>query len=92
MKLWPTRKARNRVRQQIRERDGDNCHWCGGPMLFGLPIHHHRLMPTIEHIVPRWKGGSDELSNLALAHRICNQEQNAQDQPFKIYTRNPANG
>jgi len=33
MKL-DTRKARNRARQKIRERDGDNCHWCGEPMMF----------------------------------------------------------
>ncbi|WP_420873464.1 HNH endonuclease [Novosphingobium resinovorum] len=36
-------------------------------------MRHHKLIPTIEHITPRSEGGSDDLDNLVLAHRICNQ-------------------
>jgi len=79
MTALSTYRERRKVRKILRERDGDNCIWCSEPMLFGLPIHHHRLMPTIEHILPKWRGGGDDINNLALAHRICNQERNASD-------------
>lgn len=31
------------------------------------------LAATLEHFWPRWLGGSDQLENLALAHRRCNE-------------------
>lgn len=76
MKL-DTRSARNRARQKLRERDGDNCHWCGEPMLFHYPSFSHPQMASIEHLREKWKGGSDKMGNLVLAHLICNQRRNA---------------
>lgn len=62
----------------MRKRDGDNCHWCGGLMIFGLPFAPD--MPIIGHKVARWRGGSYQLNNLFLAHRICDQIENAKEQ------------
>lgn len=78
MKL-DTRKARNRALQKIRERDGDNCHWCGEPMMFSIAIRNHPQLASIEHLREKWKGGSDRMCNLVLAHLICNQRRNAAD-------------
>lgn len=39
------------------------CELCGKPM--------HRF--TVDHIVPKSKGGSNELSNLRLTHERCNR-------------------
>lgn len=39
--------------------------WLGGDLLNGRMIH-------IDHIVPRSKGGSDDLDNLQLTHATCN--------------------
>ena len=48
------------------ERDGGVCVYCESP--------DH---PTIDHVVPRSRGGTDELSNLVLACRRCNSAKGA---------------
>lgn len=59
-----TNNGAKRLRRAILARDGDACWLCG------------KVMPTqdrtIEHLVARSNGGTNELSNLALAHRACN--------------------
>jgi 5-methylcytosine-specific restriction endonuclease McrA len=47
-------------------RDGPVCYLDGQPPDDDDPLE-------IEHRKPRAAGGSDDLSNLALAHRSCNQ-------------------
>jgi hypothetical protein len=54
-----------KVRAKLRARDGDDCWFCGEVM--GSDC-------TIEHLVPRSKGGSDKLDNYALAHAKCNRD------------------
>lgn len=49
----------------IRQRDGDCCVHCGGAL--GEDA-------TLEHVVPRSRGGENTLSNLALAHGKCNEQ------------------
>jgi len=41
------------------------CAICGNPFTETAP-------PTIDHKIPRTKGGGDEFTNLQLAHHICN--------------------
>jgi 5-methylcytosine-specific restriction endonuclease McrA len=53
------------------ERDGPTCGRCGGwidSALSGL----HPDGPTLGHIIPASRGGSDELDNLRPEHRRCN--------------------
>lgn len=52
-------------RQALLERDGDGCWFCGEAM--GEDC-------TIEHLVPKSKGGANSLQNYALAHQRCNAE------------------
>jgi len=47
-------------------RDGPSCYLCGQPDDLSDPLE-------VEHVKPRSAGGSDALSNLALAHRSCNR-------------------
>ena len=65
----------------LRNRDGDGCCWCG--MLLRYPTGAERRRGggthgpddvTIEHLVPVAQGGTDEESNLLLAHAACNNE------------------
>lgn len=58
-------------RERLLERDGDECWFCGDPMGDDC---------TIEHLVPRSKGGVNHLDNFALAHRKCNAD--AADKPL----------
>lgn len=50
----------------IFERDGGACVYCGS-----------REFPTLDHIVPRSRGGGDGFDNLALACRSCNSSKGA---------------
>jgi 5-methylcytosine-specific restriction endonuclease McrA len=52
------------ARAQIIERDKSMCYWC-----------HTTVAPEdlhIDHVVPIAKGGSDDGSNVAVTHRLCN--------------------
>ncbi len=63
---------RNRHRKII-ARDEPPCHICGGAIDYQADDHLSPASFTIDHIVPLARGGSDTLSNLAAAHRGCNQ-------------------
>lgn len=55
--------ALREVKARLRERDGDDCFFC---------LRRMGSDRTLEHIV-RWAdGGTNDLDNLALAHRDCN--------------------
>lgn len=63
------------VRQRLWRKQRGMCHLCGTRM-----IHFSRIQDvrqprgaTIDHILPLARGGSGEVSNLALACRCCNE-------------------
>lgn len=60
----------------LRERDGDRCSLCRKRMDFTLPAGPlgHDKGVTVDHVVPRSHGGSDDPANLRLAHWRCNRE------------------
>lgn len=65
------RKKRRKVR--IAKRDGMKCNYCTRPF--------RRLSEaTLDHFIPRSKGGSNHISNLVLACNDCNQ--NKKDEIF----------
>lgn len=51
-------------RSAVYIRDGGICHICGGHV--GIANFH------LDHLVPRSKGGSNDLDNLGLSHPGCN--------------------
>ncbi|MCU0569376.1 MAG: HNH endonuclease [Oculatellaceae cyanobacterium Prado106] len=57
----------DRTRQLVRERAKYLCEYCHSPERSSSDIF------TIDHLIPRSLGGSDALSNLALACRRCNE-------------------
>lgn len=62
-------------RLALYERDGWTCQLCTEP----IDREAHHLQPwaaTLDHIVPRSRGGSDDPTNLRTAHRWCNNVRN----------------
>ena len=65
--------------RSLRRRDGDTCHWCEVGLDFrgydeGVPFDQLDQRPTLDHYVPRTKGGSNKVKNLVLACDWCNQK------------------
>lgn len=58
-------------RQAIYERDGWTCGFCGYDVDRTLG-GYDEFGPTLDHIVPRSMGGTDDEDNLRLVHRYCN--------------------
>lgn len=60
----PRQRGYFKQKEQILERDGDRCFFCGEKL--GNDI-------TIEHLISLSSGGIDRISNMVLAHKKCNQ-------------------
>lgn len=56
----------------LARRDGTDCSICGEPvdMTARLP---DQMCPSVDHVIPRAKGGTNDPENLALAHFTCNR-------------------
>lgn len=63
---------RRKVRRWLKDQ-GRPCHLCGGAIDYSLPSGHPMSF-EVDEIVPVSKGGSPiDPSNVAPAHRICNE-------------------
>jgi 5-methylcytosine-specific restriction endonuclease McrA len=57
----------------LAERDGTDCSICGDPVDMSISRNDDfKMCPSIDHVIPRSRGGTDDPSNLALAHLSCN--------------------
>lgn len=59
---------------QIADRDGYSCKWCGATVDFELVGTRNKLAPSVDHITPWSRGGTNHPDNLQLLHRKCNAE------------------
>lgn len=57
---------------ELAQRDGTDCGICGGPVDMSLRKADSRMCASIDHIVPRAHGGTNDPANLQLAHLQCN--------------------
>lgn len=62
--------------EEIRERDGGDCRVCGETVDFSA-AWPEPTSPSVDHIIPRSRGGMDRPGNIALAHLICNLKKGA---------------
>ena len=71
---WNSERRRIKLKQ-LRRKLGDYCIWCKLIMRFPTGKEDRRNRPvdaTIEHFIPLSRGGTNEFSNLRLAHSLCN--------------------
>lgn len=63
--------SKRRKYEALVARDGPSCWLCG--KVVNLEIRWNSAWaPSLDHVVPRSKGGGNELKNLRLAHQSCN--------------------
>lgn len=57
----------------------NRCYLCGRPLLWRHNSHplEDRWWATVDHILPRSRGGLTEPSNTAMAHKGCNETKEA---------------
>jgi 5-methylcytosine-specific restriction endonuclease McrA len=67
---------RREKRLRIYERDGFRCVWCLRRVatLQDVAKEKHLALATLDHLVPRERGGSNEAPNLVTACATCNQD------------------
>ena len=63
----PTDNRQNRKRLKLLERDGDRCWLCGEPF-----SNKSGRKPSLDHVIPKSKGGTTAMDNMRLAHSRCN--------------------
>ncbi|HEY7575976.1 MAG TPA: HNH endonuclease signature motif containing protein [Acetobacteraceae bacterium] len=69
--VWRPSTIRSRA---LRERLAEAPNWrccCCGVRMGGVPAHDADA-PTFEHVIPRSRGGIDDIENLVIACRRCN--------------------
>ncbi len=65
--------TRNPMIRRIGERDNWMCWLCGLAVAPDLSPSS-RIGPTLDHVLPRSRGGADHPDNLRLAHAYCNHQ------------------
>lgn len=63
-------------RLSIYERDDWTCKICGEPVDRDADVGDN-MAPSLDHIIPRSRGGGHESENLRTAHRVCNSRRGA---------------
>lgn len=72
---WTSRDAA-RLAPLVVSEYGATCWLCGKPIDLALP-RTHRLGLTLDHVIARVNGGTNELANLRPAHSECNKRRGA---------------
>lgn len=59
----------------IAERDKNVCHLCGFEVDLTVGTYHP-MARTFDHVIPLSRGGDHSMSNIMVAHRLCNIRKN----------------
>ena len=70
----------NSKRISIYERDGYTCWLCDDSVDMGADPQRDDWAPSLDHVLPRSKGGTHDVSNLRTAHRWCNSVRSDNEQ------------
>lgn len=76
-----TGKAKAKIRKQLADKHGWNCHYCGAMLTpdgkendFSYCEANGYFYPQLDHKLPKTRGGDNSVDNLVLSCRICNRE------------------
>lgn len=69
--VWDYDKYKMSARE-LAVRDGTNCGICGEAVDMSLRRADSLMCPSVDHVIPRSRGGTHEPDNLQLAHLLCN--------------------
>ncbi len=68
-------KTRGNWRDELMHRQAGRCAICGHRFPEAGELSEStaaRYLPTFDHVIPRSKGGADDIGNLQLVHWACN--------------------
>jgi 5-methylcytosine-specific restriction endonuclease McrA len=82
------RGVRRKTRVRVFERDNYRCRYCGFDMTLHFPYPHLMVM-TVDHVIPRHRGGTNAIENLVTCCYRCNFEKGhlSADRFFEIIAR-----
>jgi 5-methylcytosine-specific restriction endonuclease McrA len=70
-------KSSRKVLERLALRDGGLCWICSLPMVFDRVDGGLCVSASVDHIIPKRLGGTNDQHNLRLAHRRCNQNRDS---------------
>lgn len=73
-------KVQPEVKYAVWRRDRYTCRYCKRVLSEGST--DPAMMPTVDHVIPKSKGGSNRASNLVTACRDCNESKGSLDKPM----------
>lgn len=59
-------------RHRLWLRQRGRCYWCGQPIPHNATAGAPECL-TVDHLIPRSRGGTDSPLNLVAAHKVCNE-------------------
>ncbi len=66
-------KLRRTRKIKVWKRDNFRCKYCGLSLRIGMSYDYRNTDITVDHVIAKSKGGSNEISNLVTACKDCNQ-------------------
>lgn len=67
------------IRHAWRRKFGHLCQCCGTTMHFEIKFRGHKHYATIDHILARGLGGTNNLSNIQIICKLCNNKKSAHE-------------
>lgn len=72
-----------RKREKVLQAWNHRCAYCGVEMVpFSHGVYNPPEAATVDHIIPRWLGGTNHYRNLVAACHGCNRARNKADAPY----------
>lgn len=68
-----------KLKRKIWKRDNFKCKYCGENLTLETA--------TVDHVIPRWKGGGGNQDNLVTSCRPCNLKKEKRERPLLIYKK-----